>query len=206
MAKQTRSKSDGKTSDATTEANAEVQDAVALLTADHRKVEQLFEQYQAAGGQGQKGSLAFQIGVELTVHTILEEEIFYPACREKDVGHDAMDRAQVEHDNAKILIQDLMAHSPEEPFYDAKMIVLGELIKQHVEEEERAGQGIFAKAAAAGVDMDSVGRQLSERRRQLLPLAQSHNLQPPRIRSLDLYGERRYTEENAMNRRDERRV
>ena len=61
------------------------QDAVALLAADHRAVEQLFEQYQGTSDQTQKSELAHKICVELTVHGMLEEELYYPACREKGV-------------------------------------------------------------------------------------------------------------------------
>ena len=56
-----------------------LQDAITLLKADHRKVEALFEKYESA--RGRKAEIAHQICLELTVHTIIEEEIFYPACR-----------------------------------------------------------------------------------------------------------------------------
>src|SRR6202048_1594250 len=67
-------------------------DAIALLKADHRKVEDLFSKFEAAGEADKKKCLASQICTELTVHTILEEEIFYPACKgkmEDDLGREA---------------------------------------------------------------------------------------------------------------------
>src|SRR6185295_11331918 len=78
------------------------QDAEALLKADHRKVEQLFQQFKSTGEDNDKKSdLAEQVCKELIVHSKLEEELFYPACREKDVEDDILDEAQVEHDGAK---------------------------------------------------------------------------------------------------------
>src|SRR5215475_5449623 len=104
-------------------------DAIAPLKADHRKVEYLFEKYETA--RGRKADIARQICMELTVHTMIEEEIFYPACREAGVESDMMDEANVEHDGAKILIAELEAGSPDDEFYDAKVKVLSEEIKHH---------------------------------------------------------------------------
>jgi hypothetical protein len=122
------------------------QNAITLLTADHRKVEDLFEKYESA--RTKKGDIAKQICLELTVHTITEEEIFYPACREAGVESDMMDEANVEHDGAKALIAELEIGSPGDEFYDAKVKVLSEEIKHHVKEEEQRG-GIFAEARKA---------------------------------------------------------
>src|SRR5262249_7719303 len=109
---------------AETTATAEAkQPADALLKADHRKVEQLFQQYEKAEDTQQKSVLVTQICRELIVHTKLEEDIFYPACREKDVEDDILDEAQVEHDGAKVMISELMNGSPDDEFYDAKVTV-----------------------------------------------------------------------------------
>ena len=180
------------------------QDAVALLTADHRAVEQLFEQYQGTEEQTQKSELAHKICVELTVHSMLEEELFYPECREKGVEHAALDEAQVEHDGVKLFVSDLMSNSVRAPFYDAKVKVLGDNVKHHVAEEERAGDGIFAKASAAGVDMSALGQKISQRKPQLMAEVQSPDFIPPPVRSLNLSSERRYPQENVMERGYER--
>src|SRR4030095_6754927 len=129
-------------------------DAIALLKADHRKVEQLFEKFESARGAEQKQHLAEQICTELTVHTIIEEEIFYPACKEKVEDDDLVEEALVEHDGAKVLVAELEAGSPDEEFYDAKVSVLSEMIKHHVKEEEKRSEGLFAKAREAGLDME----------------------------------------------------
>ena len=62
---------------------AETQDAITLLKDGHRTVEKLFKDFESAKGDGRKEKLARQICMELTVHTAIEEEIFYPACKGK---------------------------------------------------------------------------------------------------------------------------
>jgi hypothetical protein len=117
---------------------------------------------------------------------MLEEEIFYPACRKKGVEADDLDEAQVEHDTAKILIADLKAESPKDDFYDAKMTVLSEYIKHHVGEEEQPRVGVFAQARGAGLDMAALGRQIQERKAQLTEEASSDQLAKPELQSLDI--------------------
>jgi hypothetical protein len=139
-------------------------DAIALLKADHRKVEELFEKYESA--RGRKAEIAKQICMELTIHTMIEEEIFYPACREAGVESDVMDEANVEHDGAKMLIAELENGAPDDDYYDAKVKVLSEEIKHHVKEEEKRG-GIFTLAKKAGLDFEVLGEQLMARKKEL---------------------------------------
>jgi hypothetical protein len=141
-------------------------DAIALLKADHRKVERLFEQFEAATGAGKKEALAKQICTELTVHATIEEEIFYPACKGK-VEEDLLNEGYVEHDGAKVLIAEIEAGRPDEQFYDSKVKVLSEQIEHHVSEEERPSTGLFSQARAAGLDMDALGPQLAARKKEL---------------------------------------
>ena len=141
-----------------------IPDAIALLKADHRKVEELFEKYESA--RGRKAEIAHQICLELTVHTIIEEEIFYPACREAGVESDMMDEANVEHDGAKVLIGELENGSPDDEYYDAKVKVLSEEIKHHVKEEEKRG-GIFTQAKDADLDLNGLGEQMAARKQEL---------------------------------------
>ncbi len=159
-------------------------DAEALLKSDHRKVEQLFQQYENAAETAQKQQLARQICLELIVHTKIEEEIFYPACREKDVDHEMMDEAQVEHDGAKMLIAELLNGSPGEEFYDAKVNVLAEYIKHHVAEEEKPKDGILAEAREAGVDMAELGKRIRSRKTELMARSEALMSRAPQPRSL----------------------
>src|ERR1700724_3501707 len=141
-------------------------DPIALLKADHRKVESLFAQFGAAAGAGKKQALAKQICTELTVHATIEEEIFYPACKGNVEDH-LLNEGYVEHDGAKVLIAEIEAGSPDEQFYDGKVKVLSEQIEHHVGEEERPSTGIFSQARAAGLDMDALGARLAAHKEQL---------------------------------------
>jgi hemerythrin superfamily protein len=168
-------------------AKAAETDAIALLKADHRKVEDLFEKFETARGADQKQRLAGLICTELTVHTIVEEEIFYPACREKIKNDDLIDEAFVEHDGAKVLVAEIEAGSPSAEFYDAKVSVLSEMIKHHVKEEEKRGEGLFAKAREAGVDMDQLGARIRERKEQLMAQFKADGLPPPQMRTMTAF-------------------
>ena len=158
-------------------------DAVALLKADHRTVEDLFAQFEKASGDGRKQKLALQICAELTVHAKIEEEIFYPACEGK-VEEDLMREAYVEHDGAKVLIAEIEGGEPSDEYYDAKVKVLQEQIEHHVEEEEQRMEGMFAQARKAGLDMDSLGEELATRKQQLKAEIQTNGLQKPELATL----------------------
>ena len=158
------------------------QDAIALLKADHRKVEELFEKFEKARDADRKKALAAEICMELSIHATIEEEIFYPACKGK-VEDDLMGESYVEHDGAKVMIAELLAGSPDDEFYDAKMTVLSEEIKHHVKEEEKPGDGVMAQARAAGLDMDALGEKLMARKQQLTKKFEAEGLPPPTTRS-----------------------
>jgi hypothetical protein len=157
------------------------QDAISLLKADHRKVEGLFEKYETA--RARKADIARQICLELTIHTMIEEEIFYPACREAGADSDIMDEANVEHDGAKTLIAELENGSPDDEFYDAKVKVLSEEIKHHVKEEEKRG-GLFTEARRVELDLDALGEQLAARKKELQQRFEAGGLPAPKTRTM----------------------
>lgn len=157
-------------------------DAVALLKADHRKVEDLFEKYESAKGADRKAALVKEICTELCVHAMIEEEIFYPACKGK-VEEDLLDESYVEHDGAKVLISELISGKPDHEFYDAKVKVLSEEIEHHVEEEEKRGEGLFAQAREAGLDMAALGERMAARKEELLAKFKAEGLPSPETRS-----------------------
>ncbi len=154
------------------------QDAIALLKADHRTVEDLFEKFESAKGDGAKQKIAQQICLELTVHAQIEEEIFYPAC-EGEIEEDLLKEAYVEHDGAKVLIAEIEAGGPDDDYYDAKVKVLSEQIEHHVEEEEKRMEGMFAQARHAGLDMDALGEQLRARKDELVANYKAGGLPKP---------------------------
>ncbi len=159
------------------------QDAIALLKADHRNVEALFEKFETTRDETKKVALVREICTELTVHASIEEKIFYPACNKK-VEEEMLDEAYVEHDGAKVLIAELSQGSPKDEFYDAKVKVLSELIKHHVKEEEQPKEGIFAQAREADVDLVALGARLKMLKEELLAdLKNRSALPPPETRS-----------------------
>lgn len=191
------------TTDAKGEASAQLadaaagEDAITLLKSDHRNVEQLFSQYKTAKRRDQKNKIVQQVCQELIVHTKIEEEIFYPACREH-VDDDLLDEAQVEHDGAKTLINELLAGQPSDEFYDAKVAVLSEYIKHHVAEEEKRTEGIFAKAKAGGLDMKELGQRIAARKAELTAQAEAGRMERPQPRSFAANAERSPRMEDRM--------
>lgn len=163
---------------------AEFMDAVALLKADHDKVDELFAKFEKASGDGTKQKIALQICKELTIHAMIEEEIFYPACEGK-VDEDDLKEAYVEHDGAKVLIAEIEKGSPSDEFYDAKVKVLQEQIEHHVEEEEQRLVGIFSQARKAGLDMDDLGARLAARKAELLAQIGNGPLPTPELRTME---------------------
>lgn len=155
-------------------------DAIALLKADHRKVEELFEKFESARSSA-KQAIAEQICNELKIHATIEEEIFYPALKGK-AEEDTLNEAYVEHDGAKVLINDIMAGGPDDEFYDAKVKVLSEEIKHHVREEEMPKEGMFAQAREADVDLVALRDQLMARKQELLAEADAGGLPPAELR------------------------
>ena len=157
-------------------------DAIALLKADHRKVEGLFKKFAKAKDGTAKKALAKEICTELSVHATIEEEIFYPACNGK-VDEDLQHESYVEHDGAKVLIAELEGSSPDNEFFDAKMTALCEQIKHHVKEEEKRVEGMFAQAREAGLDMDALGDQMAARKQEALAQIKANGLPTPKTRS-----------------------
>ncbi len=154
-----------------TEKNAkspEAQDAIAMLTADHKKVKKLFAEFDRLKEQGSdadKSAIVDQICQELKIHTELEEQIFYPAVRKAIDDSDLMDEALVEHAGAKELISQLEDASPDDDLYDAKVTVLGEQINHHVKEEEG---NMFPQAKKAKVDTQGLGVTMLKRKMALM--------------------------------------
>ena len=145
-------------------------DAVELLTKQHREVEEMFEQFEKLGddAKDKKKQLAEEICNALTMHTMIEEEIFYPATRaageEEEETEDMVDEAVVEHASAKDLIAQIREMSPEDDLYDAKVKVLSEMIDHHVEEEEKE---MFPKTRKMKLDMAVLGEEMKKRQEEI---------------------------------------
>ncbi|MBI4696386.1 MAG: hemerythrin domain-containing protein [Gammaproteobacteria bacterium] len=142
--------------------------ALNLLKADHDAVRKLFDQYEELAGSeadaDDRQTLATRLCGELTVHAQIEEEIFYPALRGALEEMDLLDEAEVEHASAKDLIEQIEGMSPDEELFDAKVTVLGEYIRHHIEEEE--GE-MFKQAKKSALDFEAIGEELAARREEL---------------------------------------
>ena len=137
-----------------------------LLEQDHREVEEWFDEYdELKEDDNRKGQLAEKICLALKVHAQIEEEIFYPQAREATKDNDLIDEALVEHATVKKLIGEIEAMEVGEELYDAKMRVLGEMVKHHIKEEE---EELFPELEAAKMNLDAVDKEISERREELM--------------------------------------
>jgi hemerythrin superfamily protein len=146
------------------------QDAVELIKSDHRKVEQLFREFEEAGDRAYKTKqeLVGQIVEELEVHATIEEESYYPAVEAKarKDGKELIAEAVEEHHVVKILLGELSSMSSEDEAFDAKVTVLMENVRHHVEEEE--SELLPQSEKILGTDeLTRLGEQMAARRRQL---------------------------------------
>jgi len=153
------------TSPKNTKAAKEAMSAIDLLEQDHREVEAYFDEFEGLRDDEAKDALARKICMALTVHTQIEEEVFYPQAREAIEDDDLLDEALVEHDGAKKLIAEIEEMEAGEELFDAKVKVLGEMIRHHVEEEE---EELFPEVEKSEMDLEAVGKQLAQRKAELM--------------------------------------
>ncbi|MDQ3289341.1 MAG: hemerythrin domain-containing protein [Pseudomonadota bacterium] len=146
--------------------NTASSNAISLLKSDHRMVEDLFQQIEANRDADELAELVLALHTTLSVHTRIEEEIFYPSLRaaSSDAG-ERLDEAAVEHGSAKHLLVDLSTISSDDRFFRARLKVLKEQIKHHVKEEE---EQLMPMAESADIDLEALGALLSERRETLM--------------------------------------
>lgn len=139
-----------------------------LLHKDHLKVSDMFFQYEQLEENKEKQKLAQKIISELAVHSIAEEQTVYTAVR-KEAGDDTeinnlLDESETEHHIVTVLMSELCAMQPDDEFYDAKICVLGELVRHHVREEEKY---MFAKMKEANMDLEKLGQKFIVKKEEL---------------------------------------
>ena len=144
------------------------QDAIALLTADHETVSQLFADYEKTQSDSKKKALIAEICTALSVHAQIEEEIFYPAVKTALKDKLLVPEATVEHASVKDLVAQLQDDEPDREMVDAKVKVLSEYVKHHVKEEQNE---MFPKAKASSLDMAELGASMAARKDELLAQA-----------------------------------
>lgn len=140
--------------------------ALDMLKADHREVERLFAQFDAADGDTRtQAELASRIGQALAIHAELEESLLYP--RLLVPSNDEIDlvcEATVEHGTLHGLIADMNGRDPGDPMVKARVVVLKEYVKHHVREEENE---LFPKVEKSDLDLDAIGEEMAQLRRVL---------------------------------------
>ena len=145
--------------------SAKAMDATAMLRADHKKVAALFDEFERSRSAKRKKEIVSQICTELTVHTTVEEEIFYPAVKAALKDHELVPEANVEHASVKDLIAQVQGVEPDGEMYDARVKVMGEFVKHHVKEEQNE---MFPKAKKSKLDMMDLGARMAARKSELL--------------------------------------
>lgn len=138
---------------------------LAQLRADHAHVRALFHQFAMLGNDEDehRERLVDDLCHELTLHTMLEEELFYPALRGV-VEDSLLDDAELEHDSTRELIAQLSTLFPNDDYFNVAVAVLAEEVAHHVAQEETV---LFRALAHAGIDQDALGVRLHARRAQL---------------------------------------
>lgn len=149
----------------TRQTSAKAQDATALLRADHKRVGELFTEYEKTRSSARKMALVKKICTELSVHAQVEEEIFYPAVKAALKDKELVPEAIVEQSTMKALIAQVEGVTPDGEMFDAKVRVLGEYVKHHVKEEHTE---MFPKAKRSQLDMTELGARLAARKAELM--------------------------------------
>jgi hemerythrin-like domain-containing protein len=141
-------------------------DAIDLLKQDHDRVERAFRQFEKMDRHDTDSCrrLVQAVCEELRMHTRLEEEIFYPALRAAIGDADLMGEAAVEHETARMLIEQLDSMAVADPGYFATFTVLGEYVRHHIREEQ---DEIFPAAKKAHVDLAALGERMRARKEAL---------------------------------------
>ncbi len=153
------------------ETRAAAPNAFDVLGEDHREVEGWFDEYDELEQEDDgKAELAEKICLALKVHAQIEEEIFYPQVRAATGDNDLVDEAVVEHATVKNLIAEIEKMKVGDDLYDAKIRVLGEMVKQHIKQEE---EELFPEISSAEIDVDAIGKELAERKEELMSQMQA---------------------------------
>ncbi len=142
-------------------------EAISMLKEDHARVDKAFKEFEKLDREDSATAqqIVKMVCEELKVHTTLEEEIFYPAVREAIDDEDIMNEASVEHETAKMLIEQLENMQPDDPNYHATFTVLGEYVRHHVEEEE--GE-MFPAAKKGDLDFEDLAQRMKQRKEELM--------------------------------------
>jgi hypothetical protein len=139
--------------------------ATELLRQQHDEVKDLYVKYEQADDDDEKQALFDEIADSLAAHAAIEERIFYPAIYGGDLTEHLREAVE-EHLGMKREIADLLAMTPDDEAFDAKMKVLMAMVEHHVGEEER---DILPRAEEQLEGrLDRLGTQMAELFEQLM--------------------------------------
>ena len=146
---------------------AKADGAIEMLKEDHDKVKKAFKDFEKMDREDTETmqQLVQTVVEDLKLHTTLEEELFYPAAREAIDDEDILNEAQVEHETAKMLIEQLENMGPDDPNFHATFTVLGEYVMHHVKEEE--GE-MFPQVKKTDLDLEELGMRMKQRKEELM--------------------------------------
>ena len=149
-------------------------DAIDLLDADHLTVHALFQSYRelvrTRASALQRRALAEEICMELTIHARLEEELFYPAVREALRDDDLVDESEEQHGSQREFVAQILATSPEDELYDARVAVLAEYVERHVRQER---EQVFNRVLASRLDLHALARSITVRKEELRAVSEA---------------------------------
>src|SRR4030095_9970616 len=119
------------------ETNHPPDDAITMLTTDHRQVRALFQQYEDTPDPYLKQIIAEHVFAELALHTLLEEMVFYPAVAEQadTEGKQLVEEALQDHQEIKVLLETLQ-ETDDDAAFEAGFQALRVQVEQHIEDEE----------------------------------------------------------------------
>lgn len=174
-------------------------DALELLKSDHDKVRGLFNDFRSAAEQddaARMGELCSEVFNELTVHTSIEEEIFYPAVREAggEELNEQTDESWEEHHVVDVLMEEIRALDPGDAAFKAKMTVLMENVEHHAQEEE---DEMFpqVRELMSNDDLQAMGQKLQEAKKRMELSSTSKEELQQQAREMDIEGRSSMTKE-----------
>lgn len=149
--------------------SAGARDAIDMLMDDHKRVQKLFRDFESASRDDEETlrELVETACIELQIHSMLEEELFYPAVRARanDEQETLLNEAEVEHESVDELIAKLHELDASDPMYAAYFSVLSEYVKHHVKEEEKE---LFPQVKEMKeLDLRQLGEDIRLRREEL---------------------------------------
>ena len=146
-----------------TKSKKKTSNAIELLKADHKKIKDLFDDFEDAD-DNKKNEIAQEVIKELKIHSAIEEEIFYPAVRQEVEDLEIMDEAEEEHRVAKTILEELEGSNTSSEHFSAKFMVMAEAVRHHIQEEE--GE-MFKQVKKTDLDLNALGEQMLARKSEL---------------------------------------